>query len=339
MPDPRSARERTEELEHASLSAWATLSAESKGREHPEPPDALRTAFQTDIGRILLSGSFSRLKGKSHSLVSVRGDGRRSRMEHTLAGATVARTISRALRLNEDLAEAVALGRELGAPAFAAAGEHALGLFTEPIFRHNHQSVRVVERLETTAQGALNLSFEVRDGIACHTTDAESPATREGEIVRVSARIVQLMDEITDALETGVVVNGDLPVDITNALGHDPAGWLRRLVEDVVDRSTGLPEIRISDAADSALDCLDSFINDRIADRRGRAEEFSRGSHVLSSLLVFYRDNPGRLPAAFRNDGDPLGVRINDHVASLTDDQAVGLFTQFFLPQHPLGRV
>ncbi|MEE8602188.1 deoxyguanosinetriphosphate triphosphohydrolase [Euzebya tangerina] len=335
MPDPRSARERTEELERASLSAWATLSDESKGREQPEAADRLRTSFQIDIERIQGCGAFGRLTDKSHSLLSVRGAGYRSRLQHTLSGARTARTIARALRLNEDLTEAIALGRELGAPAFGRAGEAALGLFTEPAFRHNHQSVRIIETLEPGPAGTpgLNLSFEVRDGIACHTSDAPTPATREAEVVRVSARIAQVIDEITDALETGVVVLSDLPAEAIGSLGDQPTSWRGVLTEDVVAASAGRPEIALGEPAQSALDTLVDFIVDRVADGHARADEQGRGSHVLSSLVVFYRDNPDRLPAAFRHTNDPLDVRIIDGVASLSDRQAVQQFNQFFLPQ------
>jgi dGTPase len=337
VPDPRSPRERTEELERASLSGWATLSAESKGREQAEDPDPLRTAFEVDIDRIMGCVAFDRLKDKSQSLLAPRGEGYRQRLDHTLAGVRTARSLARALRLNEDLAEAIALGRDLGAPAFARAGDDALSLFTAEPFRHNHQSVRVVEVVEHGGAG-LNLTWEVRDGIATHTLDAPSPSTREGEAVRLSDRIAGLSGEVADALATGVVVVDDLPPTVVAALGADPAGWVRTLVRDAVAASADTPEVRLSGAAWAHLDAIGQFVEQHIAGRHGVLAEQARGSHCLSSLMVFYIDNPGRLPRTFRTGEDPVEVRVADFVTSLSDGQALRLFTQLFVPRRSSAR-
>ncbi len=331
MPDPRSSRERTEELERASLSAWATLSAESKGREQPEEPDPLRTAFQVDVDRIVACAAFERLTDKTHTLLAPRGERYRSRLDHTLRGARIARTMARALRLNEDLTEAIALGRDLGATAFARAGEDALSLFADEPFRHNHQSVRVVDVLESDGAG-LNLTWEVRDGIGAHTLDAPSPATREGEVVRLSDRIAHLTGELADALSAGVLLPDDLPDDIVVGWGADPDAWVRTLTADAVKASTDTPEVRLSHVAWSTLERLDVFVTERIAERHGAQAERARGSHCLSSLVVFYVDNVRRLPAAHRGGPDPAVVRVIDFVASLSDVQARRLFERLFLP-------
>lgn len=337
MPDPRSPRERTEELERASLSGWATLSAESKGREHAEHPDPIRTAFQVDVDRIMGSDAFGALKDKSHTLLAPRGEGYRQRVEHTLAGVRIARSIARALRLNEDLAEAIALGRDLGAPAFARAGDDALSLFTDEPFRHNHQSVRVVEVIEGDGAG-LNLCWEVRDGIACHTLDASTPATREGEVVRLSDRIAGLAGEVGDAMATGVVVEDDLPSAVLAHLGANPSRWVPALVQDVVQASADTPEVRLSTPAWTMLDTLEAFVTTQVAGRHGVLAERARGSHCLSSLMVFYIDNPGRLPSSFRAGEDPTPVRVLDFVTSLTDGQALRLFTRLFVPRRSSSR-
>ncbi|HUG83800.1 MAG TPA: hypothetical protein VMM13_04505 [Euzebya sp.] len=338
MPEPRSPRERTEELEGASLSGWATLSAESKGREHQEALHPLRTTFQVDVDRIMGSTAFERLKDKTHSLLAPRGEGYRSRLDHTLEGTRVARTIGRALRLNEDLVEAIALGRDLGATAFARAGDEALSLFTDEPYRHNHQSVRVVEHLENGGQG-LDLSWEVRDGIACHTLDAATPATREGEVVRLAARVVAVTGELRDALATGVLAAEDLPGDAVALLGPSPAAWAQTLMEDAVRASTDTPDIRLSAPAWSMLDQLQQFTIDRVLQRHGVLAERARGSHCLSSLVVFYLDNPGRLPAAHRDGEDPVLIRVVDFVSSLSDGQALRLFNHMFLPRRSPHRL
>ena len=208
-------RERTEDLERASLSTWATLAAESKGRDTYEEPDALRTAFQSDRDRILHSAAFRRLKHKSHLLL---GEGhRRTRATHALEVAQVARTLGRGLRLNEDLIEAIALGCDLGNTAFGDAGEEALSMFTSGPFRHEEQSLRVVERLENAGAG-LNLTWEVRDGILNHRPDASPPATVEAQAVRVAVAITTATHDVRDACKSGVLAAQDIPDSVTATL-------------------------------------------------------------------------------------------------------------------------
>jgi len=314
------------------------LSAETKGREQHEPADPLRSTFQVDVHRILASTAFGRLKDKSHVLLAPGGDGYRSRIDHTLFGCRIARTISRALRLNEDLTEAIALGRDLGAAAFARAGDEAFGLFTEEPFRHNHQSVRVVELIEEEGQG-LNLCWEVRDGIATHTMAAEMPATREGEVVRLADRIAGVIGELRDALAVGVIVSEDLPETATSILGPTPEDWITALCTDVVQASADTPEIRLSHPAAAVLDAMEDIAATRVSGRHGVLAERARGAHCLSSLVVFYVDNPGRLPSQFRNGGDPELQRVIDFVTSLTDGQALRLFNQLLLPRRSPHRL
>jgi dGTPase len=324
-------RERTEELERASLSTWATLSVETKGREREEEPDQLRMAFQQDSERILSSKAFRRLCGKSHSLLAPEGEGPRSRLTHTLDVSWTARTIARALRANEDLTEAIALGHDLGATAFANAGEEALSSFIEQPFWHNEQGLRVVEQVERGGRG-LNLTWEVRDGILSHASHAPEPATLEGQIVRVATRIVSVTDDLDDALRTGICVSSDLPDEVSRVLGDSHAERVTRLVSDVVTSSTDVPEVRMSRRIAHALDTLADVVAERVHDRGGeQAEQRARGIHCLRSLVIFYLDNPDRLPAAHRGE-DPLPIRTLDYVSSLSDAEALRLFQRLLLP-------
>ncbi|MGH8907198.1 MAG: HD domain-containing protein [Egibacteraceae bacterium] len=324
------ARERTEEFERASLSTWATLAVETKGRDREEGPDHLRTAFQQDCERILSSAAFRRLRGKTQSLLRPEGDGPRIRLTHTLGVSHTARTIARALRLNEDLAEAIALGHELGATAFAGAGEEALSAFGPQPFRHNEQGLRVAERLEGGGTG-LNLTWEVRDGILGHTPYAPVPATIEGQIVRITSRIVTLTDELGDALRMGICLPEDLPSEVLRVLGGTPPLRLAALVRDVVGESADAPEASTSTPAGRMLDSLEAFLDERVQARGDQLGERARAIHCLRSLVVFYLDNPDRLPAIYRSDGPSL-IHTLDFVSSLTDAQALSLFHRLFLP-------
>ncbi|MGH3112382.1 MAG: deoxyguanosinetriphosphate triphosphohydrolase, partial [Gaiellaceae bacterium] len=297
-------------------------------REREEEPDQLRTAFQRDSERILSSRAFRRLRGKTHSVLAPEGEGPRMRLIHTLEVTRTARTIARALRLNEDLTEAIALGRELGATAFANAGEEALSSFTAQPFRHNEQSLRVVEQVEG---GALNLTWEARDGILTHTLHAPAPATLEGQVVRAATRIVSVNDDLDDALRTGICLHADLPNEVRRVLGASYAERSARLVSDVVASSTDAPEVEMSQRVARALDTLAAFVAERVHDRGGEQAERARGIHCLRSLVVFYLDNPDRLPAVHRGH-DPLPARTLDFVSSLGDADALRLFQRLLLP-------
>ncbi|MGH8885192.1 MAG: HD domain-containing protein [Egibacteraceae bacterium] len=324
-------RERTEELERASLSTWAAVSVETKGREREEEPDQLRTAFQQDGERILSSRAFRRLRGKTHSLLAPEGEVPRVRLIHTLDVSRTARTIARTLRLNEDLTEAIALGHDLGATAFANAGEEALSSFAEQPFRYNEQGLRVVEQVEGGGRG-LNLTWEVRDGILSHPPYAPEPATLEGQVVRVATRIVSVTDDLDDALRTGICLRSDLPDEVRRVLGGDHAERVAQLVLDVVASSTDAPEVGMSQRVAHVLGTLAAFVAERVHDRGGEQAERARGIHCLRSLVVFYLDNPDRLPAAHRGE-DPLPVRTLDFVSGLGDAEALRLFQRLLLPR------
>lgn len=326
-------RERTEDLERASLSTWATLASESKGRDRYEEPDPLRTAFQQDRDRILQARAFQRLKDKSQSLADVESPQRRVRLTHTLEVARVAGTIARALRLNEDLVAAIALGHELGQPPFADAGEEALSVFTDARFVHQEQSLRVVERLEGGGAG-LNLTWEVRDGILHHREPAPQAATTEGQVVQQAVRIAGVMQDLDAALEAKLVAVHELPHDVHAVLGASPDQQEASMVADVVVTSVDQPELQASPTVDRARRSLVEFLSTRVARRLAVRAERDRALHCLRSLGVFYLENPDDLPFEQRGE-EPLVVRVLDVLAEMTDAEAKDAFARRFLPGGP----
>lgn len=330
-------RERTEDYERASLSTWATLASETKGRDRFEEPDPLRTAFQVDRDRILDSEAFQRLEAKTYLVIAPPGaaGGRRVRVQlrHTLDVARIARTVARALRLNEDLAEAIALGHDLGYTPFGPAGEEALsGLSDEP-FRHSEQGLRVVERLEGGAQG-LNLSWEVRDGILHHSAALPSPATLEGQVVRLCDICAAALHDLGAALDAGVITLGDLPALVAEVLGATHEQRVTTLVHDAVATSLDTPEIALSPPVREAHAALERFLGERLHGTVPARAERDRAVHCLSSLALFYLENEGQLPEAYRG-GEPLAVRVADRLAAMTDGEALREFTRVFLPHPP----
>lgn len=318
-------RERTEDIERASLSTWAKLAAETKGRETPEEADALRTAFQSDRDRILHSAAFRRLKHKSHLML---GDGhRRTRATHALEVAQIARTIGRGLRLNEDLVEAIALGHDIGNTAFGDAGEEALSQFTPAPFRHEVQSLRVVERCENGGLG-LNLTWEVRDGIVNHRPDAPSPATLEAAAVRVADSIAAITHDLRDARRAGLLDATDIPASVTVFLGDTDEQRQAALIRDVVTESADQPELQMSPRAEEARYMLQELLTERVHGSALLADERNRAVHCLSSLAVYLLQNP---PASAETVEDPV-IAMCDEVSSYTDQRAIEEFRRRFLP-------
>ena len=315
-------RERTEDLERASLSTWATLASETKGRDISEEPDALRTAFQADRDRILHSSAFRRLKHKSHLVL---GDGhRRTRATHALEVAQIARTIGRGLRLNEDLIEAIALGHDLGNTAFGPAGEEALSMFTVGPFRHEEQSLRVVERLENAGAG-LNLTWEVRDGILNHREDTPVPATLEGQAVRIADEIATATHDVADTIRAGVLAPDEILGGITAPLGSTCDERLSALIRDVITESADHPELAMSPRVEEALHALTARLHDAVERNAAAASDHTRAVHCLSSLAVYLLSNPGD------DAGDPL-TGVCDTLSAYTDAQVLSEFGRHFLP-------
>ncbi|MDI6632428.1 MAG: deoxyguanosinetriphosphate triphosphohydrolase, partial [Thermoanaerobacteraceae bacterium] len=253
-------REYTEEMEDRLLSPFACRSRQTRGRREPETPCSVRTAFQRDRDRIIHSKSFRRLKHKTQVFIIPEGDHYRTRLTHTLEVSQIARTIARALRLNEDLTEAIALGHDLGHTPFGHTGEEALAA-VYPGFRHNEQSLRVVDLLEDGK--GLNLTFEVRDGILTHTGE-QKPLTLEGKVVRIADRIAYINHDIDDAIRGGVLTLRDLPRDCLDVLGYHHRDRINTMVVDMIQASWEQPEIRMSPEVQGAMERLRAFLFERV---------------------------------------------------------------------------
>jgi dGTPase len=325
-------RERTEEIERDTLSPNATLASASKGREHDEPQDDLRTCFQRDRDRIVHSKAFRRLKHKTQVFLAPEGDHYRVRLTHTLEVSQIARTASRALRLNEDLTEAIALGHDLGHTPFGHLGEQALTPFLGRPFRHNEQSLRIVDHLENDGEG-LNLSWEVRDGIVNHTWSMPQPSTPEAQLVRFADRIAYVNHDVDDAVRAGVIGQDELPAPAVEVLGSTHSARINTLVTDLVDRSAGGPEIRLSDDVFRALDGLREFLFDNVYLRDEARSEQDKAISMVRSLFAHYLDHPEEVPQEYhRAPGDPP-TRVADYIAGMTDRYALRIYEQLFLPQ------
>jgi dGTPase len=331
---PSAVRQRTEDYERASLSTWATLAADTKGRERAEDPDPLRTVFQQDRDRILRSQAFARLADKTQSFLPVhdrRGTTRdRVRLMHALEVAEIARTIARALRLNEDLVEAIALGHDLGNAAFGPAGEEALSVFGDEAFRHHEQSVRVVEVLERGGAG-LNLTWEVREGILHHPWTMPPPSTLEGQAVRIANRIAVVTSDLGAAVASEVVPADDVPSE-AGVLGSSPAEWVATFAADAVSSSLDSPQVVLSPHMESVHAALQDFLAARVHDRPAARARADRAIHCMRSLVVYLMEHPDGLPPAARA-GDPREVRVIDEVAAMTDGRVLDEFARLFLPE------
>ncbi len=313
--------ERVREYEETSLSPLAVRSYETRGRLYRENECRLRTPFQRDRDRIVHSKAFRRLKHKTQVFVSPAGDHVRTRLTHTLETTGIARGVARALRLNEDLVEAIGLGHDLGHPPFGHAGEEALDrLLRERFsrgFRHNEHSLRVVDVLERDGRG-LNLTGEVRDGILGHTGDRE-PETQEGRIVRIVDRVAYINHDIDDAVRAGVLSPGDLPRDEIALLGDTGSRRIDTLVHDLVETSANRGEIRQSGQIGEAMLALRRFMFDRVYLVQGSREEHRRAKEVVRRIFDHLAAHPGKVPPG---DAD-LPQRITDFVAGMTDRYAL----------------
>ncbi len=334
-------RDELERLERETLAPWAALAADSKGRARPESEDDLRTAFQRDRDRILHSKAFRRLKGKTQVFLSPEGDHYRTRLTHTLEVSQIARTIARALRLNEDLAEATALGHDLGHAPFGHAGESVLARLNPAGFHHSKQSLRVVEALEHSGKG-LNLTVEVRDGIRRHSKglgtlaevrEKQPAATLEAEIVRLSDSIAYANADLDDAIRAGLVRPPEIPRQVVEALGPHHAGRINTIVRDIVHASAGRPAIALSPHVEAGLESLRTFLADRVYAAPALQEIFSRARQVLEALWTFFLAHPDLLSG----DGLPDATaeqRVCDFLAGMTDRYALAQFNRHLVP-HP----
>ncbi|OUN07024.1 deoxyguanosinetriphosphate triphosphohydrolase [Flavonifractor sp. An92] len=326
-------RERTEQWEKERLSPGACRAAESRGRARPLEPCPMRTAFQRDVDRIVHSKAFRRLMHKTQVFLAPEGDHYRTRMTHTLEVTRIARTIARGLALNEDLTEAAALGHDLGHTPFGHAGERALNSILPGGFEHNMQSLRVVERLEGDGEG-LNLTWEVRNGILCHTGE-EQPATLEGKILRLADRIAYINHDIDDAIRGGILYPMDIPLKPCQVLGFTHGERIDTLVSDVITQSAGKNDIEQSEECHTAMAELRAFLFDAVYHNPAAKGEEGKAEDMLCRLFETYHADPDRLPDEFQDIRWNEGVdrAVCDYIAGMTDKYAVEQFMALAVPR------
>ncbi len=328
-----SIREQIEQMEKENLSPYACLSVNSRGRDVEEPQCDIRPVFQRDRDRILHSKSFRRLKNKTQVFLTPKGDHYRTRMSHTLEVSQNARTIAKALRLNEDLVEAIALGHDLGHTPFGHAGEHLLNQIYEGGFRHNEQSVRIVEKLEKDGAG-LNLTWEVRDGILNHQTKT-MPHTLEGKIVRLSDKIAYVNSDFDDAIRAQLLCEEDIPLAIRNELGHTTRERLDHMIHDIIINSSGKDDIVMSEGTRQALADLRVFMFDNVYKNPVAKGEEIKAKAMLSQLYHFYMEHMELLPQkhiVMWEAGEDRGRVVCDYISGMTDQYAITKFSEYFIP-------
>ena len=325
-------RERLEAEEAERLSPFACLSSRSAGRLRPIEPCPMRTAFQRDRDRIIHCKAFRRLKFKTQVFLAPEGDHYRTRLTHTLEVAQVARTLARALRLNEDLTEAIALGHDLGHTPFGHIGERTLDLLMHEGFRHNEHSLRVVDVLENDGQG-LNLSAEVRDGILTHS-GKQFPQTLEAQCVRRADRIAYLNHDLDDALRGGVLKPFELPLDCMKVLGQTHGERINNMIFDIVANSEGKDRLEMSPLVQEAMDGLREFMFERVYRDSWRAAEEEKCDHVVRALYEYYHKHVNEMPEEFLLIGyqDGIDRAVADFISCMTDRYALRVYQQLFLP-------
>ncbi len=317
-----SIREISEEREKKNLSPFACLSSESRGRDQEEDKCSIRTEFQRDRDRIIHCKSFRRLKYKTQVFIAPEGDHYRTRLTHTLEVAQIAGTISRALSLNEDLTEAIALGHDLGHTPFGHAGEKVLNeLMGETGFRHNEQSLRIVKYLEKNGHG-LNLTREVQDGIVSHTGE-HMPETLEGQVVRIADRIAYINHDIDDAIRGGIIQESDIPTHLSAKLGSRHSSRINAMVTDLIMSSLGQPEIRLSCDMTKIMDEMRNFMFERVYVGSQAKKEEKKAQQLIKMLFEYYLINE---PSADKQ-------HICDYIAGMTDRYAIKVFNVLFVPQ------
>ena len=327
-------KEQLEYQEHRRLNPLAAFADKSKGRLREDPPKEgdVRTCYQRDTDRIVHSKSFRRLMHKTQVFLRPEGDHYRTRMTHTLEVSRIARTITRALALNEDLTEAIALGHDLGHTPFGHAGEIALSQCLGVPFRHNEQSLRVVDVLENDGAG-LNLTYEVRMGIVGHTGD-QLPETLEGQVVRRSDQIAYVNHDIDDAVRAGILSYDQIPKSVSDVLGLSHSQRIDTLVRDMVVCSTEAGEICLTPEVDQALMDLRSFMFEKVYRNPVAKGEESKAKALLMRLFEYYIAHPDALPENFQPQMtfDGLERTVCDYIAGMTDKYAVDKYTEIFVP-------
>ncbi len=325
------AREYRENLEKEILSPCATLSSGSVGRAVAEPPCDLRTDFCRDRDRIVHCKAFRRLKTKTQVFLAPKGDHIRTRLTHTLEVSQIARTIARALRLNEDLTEAIAMGHDLGHTPFGHAGERALRDLNPGGFAHYRQSVRVVSVLEKYPSG-LNLTDEVLDGILNHTTGKQA-RTLEGQLVRICDRVAYLNHDIEDSIDAGLLSEEMLPTYVTEILGQGKSARITTLLSDLLQNSG--EELRFSEPVEKAFSELHKFMFDTVYIGSAAKVEEKKVFSFISKLYQHYRDNPSDMPRMYRDIGEREGIdtAVTDYISGMSDSFAVVEFERIYVPR------
>ncbi|HEY1909299.1 MAG TPA: deoxyguanosinetriphosphate triphosphohydrolase [Vicinamibacterales bacterium] len=337
-------RQQLEARERETLAPQAAKSADTRGRLRAEPEDDVRPAFQRDRDRIIHCKAFRRLKHKTQVFFAPTGDHYRTRLTHTLEVSQIARTIAKVLRLHEELTEAIALGHDLGHPPFGHAGERVISALMPGGFNHYEQSLRIVDLLEHDGSG-LNLTWEVRDGIAKHSKGksgapvgmppALRSATVEGQIMRVADLIAYVNHDIDDATRAGLLKAEDLPEDLVAVLGRSSSARIGTLVKDVVTEtlSGGLTEIRMSETVLNAVLGLRAFLFDSVYENSIATAEFAKASGILSGLWEKVRERPEQFLDARTMEQEGLDAATRDFIAGMTDRYAVRLFEQLYIPK------
>lgn len=333
------------EAQERNLSPAARKSVQTAGRIHPAEEDDMRTCFQRDRDRILHSKSFRRLSHKTQVFLAPEGDHYRTRLTHTLEVSQIARSIARALGLNEDLTEAIALGHDLGHTPFGHTGEDALsyalalyrGLDPELkenkcLYRHSHQSVRVVEKLENAGKG-LNLSKEVLNGILCHN-GKQRAFTYEGRIVATADRIAYVNHDIDDAIRAGLITEGDLPASTHEILGTNSSQRISTMVHDMISYSIECGDILMSPRIWNAMMELRAFLFNHVYHSKDALREIPRAFKLVSSLFAYYIEHLDEVPEEYKlHDGDDPSMQVTDYVAGMTDRYAIRMYEKLFIPK------
>ena len=326
-------REQTEQREREILSPCACQSAQSKGRRIPVEPCPVRTCFQRDIDRIVHSKAFRRLKHKTQVFLEPEGDHYRTRMTHTIEVSRIARTIARGLNLNEDLAEAAAYGHDLGHTPFGHAGERILNEIMPGGFAHNEQSLRVVDRLEKDGEG-LNLTYEVRRGILCHT-GPDRAETLEGQILRLADKIAYINHDIDDAIRGKIIYPMDIPLSVSRVLGFTHSERINTLTVDIMTQSDGKNEILQSPACRDAMHELREFMFEYVYRNPVAKGEEGKAQDMLYRLFDAYVKDPDKLPPEYQAIRVEEGVEraVCDYISGMTDKYAVEQFGELFIPK------
>ncbi len=328
-------REISENLEIKTLSHYGAKSMDSMGRRYNEEKCEIRTVYQRDRDRIIHSKAFRRLKHKTQVFLSPEGDHFRTRLTHTLEVSQISRTIARALRLNEDLTEAIALGHDLGHTPFGHCGEEALNEIHKDGFKHNEQSLRVVDYLEKYKRGALNLTYEVRDGILNHT-GSNIPITLEGQIVKISDRIAYINHDIDDAIRAGILNYDDLPKDCLKILGGTHGIRINNMICDVINNSMNRDTIGMSEEILLYTNKLRAFMFDNVYLKKEAKKEEGKARGIVFELYNYLCKHSDKLPREIFNTiakEDNLEVKVKDYIAGMSDRYAVNKYMDIYVPK------